>query len=178
MSGGTAQEPSPGLWFELLAEPLEGPAYQLAVLLVEDQSVAEDIVQEAFLRVWRSPRTPRDAVGFRRWLYKTVVNLARDHHRKRLLWTRLRFWLPSSDDPAQAVERQIGGTALEQAIASLSWRERQALYLRFFDDAPFEEVAITLGMRQTAARVLVHRALKKLRDRLSARGFAPEGIGR
>jgi RNA polymerase sigma-70 factor (ECF subfamily) len=178
MSGGTAQAPSPGEWFQSLAEPLELPAFQLAVLLVEDQSVAEDIVQEAFLRVWRSPRTPRDATGFRRWLYKTIVNLARDHHRRRMLSARLLFWLPSSNDPVEQVEQKIGRTALEQAIASLGWRERQALYLRFFDDAPFDDVAISLGMRETAARVLVHRALKKLRDRMSAQGFAPEGLAK
>jgi RNA polymerase sigma factor (sigma-70 family) len=176
MSGGTADEASSSSWFEPLAQPLEGPAFHLAVLLVEDPNVAQDIVQEAFVRVWRSPRTPRDVPGFRRWLYKTIVNLARDHHRRRVLWARLRFWSVAPPDPAVEVERMMGGAALEQAIASLSWRERVAVYLRFFDDAPFAEVAATLGMREATARVVVHRALGKLRDRLSAKGFAPEGF--
>jgi RNA polymerase sigma-70 factor (ECF subfamily) len=146
------------------------------MLFVQDSALAQDLVQEAFLRVWRSPRTPHDADGFRRWLYKAIVNLARDHHRKRVLGATLQFWSPPSRDPADEVDRRLTTSALERAIASLRRKEREALYLRYFEDAPFEEVAATLGIGVTAARVRVHRALHRLRDRMRADGIWTEGL--
>lgn len=162
-------------WLEPLALALEGPAYQLAVLLVEDGSVAQDIVQQAFVRVWRSPRTPRQLPDFRRWLYRAIVNLARDHHRRGRRWGRLRLDPPISADPAQEAEQRFVDRAVDQALRSLTMPEREAVYLRFFEDAPYEEVAQAIGRREGATRMLVHRALQKMRDRLGAEGLAPEG---
>jgi RNA polymerase sigma-70 factor (ECF subfamily) len=142
--------------------------FQLAVLLVRDYAVAQDIVQEAFVRVWLSPRTPRDLSGFRPWLYKTVVNLARDHHRRQERWGRLRFGRPRSLDPMEIAEAREADASLGNAIRSLSRREREAIYVRFFEDASFDEVARIIGTRTGTARMLVHRALAKLRRQLSA----------
>jgi RNA polymerase sigma factor (sigma-70 family) len=144
------------------------PAFQLATLLVRDDAVAQDIVQEAFVRVWLSPRTPRDMSGFRPWLYKTIVNLARDHRRRQGRWARLRFGRVASADPMDVAERNLWDATLGKAIRSLSRREQEAVYVRYFEDAPFDEVGRIIGVRAGTARVLVHRALEKLRHRLDA----------
>lgn len=161
-----ALQPAESSWIEPLVRELHRPMFQLAVLLVRDYSVAQDIVQEAFVRVWLSPRTPREISGFRPWLYKTVVNLARDHHRRQRRWALLRFGRTVSADPAELAQRNESNSAIAHAISTLSRREQEALYLRFFDDAPFQDVARVIGTRQGSARVLVHRALEKLRQRL------------
>lgn len=155
-------------WIEPLILALERPAYQFAVLLVRDSSVAQEMVQEAFVRVWQSPGTPRDLSSFRPWLYKTLVNLVRDHHRKRRRWERLPFVRPLPLDPTELVERHLADAELARAIRSLREREREALYVRFFEDAPYNEVARILGVRSGAARVVVHRALRKLRRQLAS----------
>ena len=157
-------------WIEPLVRELHRPMFQLAVLLVRDSAVAQDIVQEAFVRVWLSPRTPRDLSGFRPWLYKTVVNLARDHHRRQGRWGRLRFGRIRSADPMDVVERRETDADLGKAIRALSRREQEAVYVRFFEDASFDEVARIIGTRTGTARVLVHRALGKLRRQLAATG--------
>ncbi len=154
---------------------MAGSALQLATLLVEDRAAAEDIVQEAFLRAWQSTRTPRDAAGFRRWLYRIVVNLARDHHRREAVFGRLRLLPRPATDPGTVVEERATGASLADALRQLSRREREALYLRFFEDADYQEVAQVLGSREGACRVLIHRTLKKIAARLSAEGLAPEG---
>ena len=130
--------------------------------------MAQEIVQEAFVRVWLSPRTPRELSGFRPWLYKTIVNLVRDHQRKRRRWEHLRIGRGESADPVDEVERRQADAELARAIRHLSRREREAVYVRFFEDASYEEVARIVGMRSGAARVLVHRALRKLRRQLAA----------
>jgi RNA polymerase sigma-70 factor (ECF subfamily) len=159
-------QPAESSWIEPLVLALYRPAVQLATLLVRDNTVAQDIVQEAFVRVWLSPRTPREMSAFRPWLYKTVVNLVRDHQRRQSRWARLRFGRLASVDPTEVAERRQSDAALGNAIRSLTQREQEAVYIRFFEDAPFDEVARIIGVRAGTARVLVHRALAKLRDRL------------
>jgi RNA polymerase sigma-70 factor (ECF subfamily) len=139
------------------------------MLLVRDEEIARDIVQEAFVRLWQSPRTPRDPAGFKGWLYKTVTNLSRDHQRRSLRWGRIaRLMVPSPPDPEQALESRFTNHRVAVAIAALSRGEREALYLRYFEDAPFEKVAEMLGKTQGATRVLVHRALRKIRAQLGS----------
>ena len=156
---------------------LERPAFQLATLLVNDPSLGEEIVQEAFVRVWQSPRTPRELPEFRRWLYRTIVNLARDHHRRRIRWANLRLPARASVDPANLTEQAMEASAVDLALQSLDPAEREAIYLRFFEGASFDEVGGIIGKREGTARVLVHRALRKLRSRLTADGMAPQGSG-
>ena len=159
-------QPAESSWIEPLVLALYRPTVQLATLLVRDYTVAQDIVQEAFVRVWLSPRTPREINAFRPWLYKTVVNLARDHQRRQGRWARLRFGRVASSDPMDLAEQRESDAALGDAMRGLSRREQEAVYVRFFEDAPFDEVARIIGVRTGTARVLVHRALAKLRRQL------------
>ena len=159
-------QPAESSWIEPLVLALYRPAVQLATLLVRDYSVAQDIVQEAFVRVWLSPRTPREMSGFRPWLYRTIVNLARDHQRRQSRWARLRFGRAASADPMDVAEGREADALLGDAIRALSRREQEAVYVRFFEDAPYDEVGRIIGVRSGTARVLVHRALAKLRRRL------------
>jgi RNA polymerase sigma-70 factor (ECF subfamily) len=136
------------------------------MLLTRDPDIAKEVVQEAFVRAWQSPKTPRDPGEFRRWLYRIVVNLIRDHQRKQQ--RRLRFVpLHTPDpDPVAEADRRLSNSTLRQALLQLSPTEREVVYLRFFEDAPFAEVARMLGARQVTIRVRLHRALRKLRKTL------------
>ncbi|TMB71003.1 MAG: RNA polymerase sigma factor [Chloroflexi bacterium] len=109
-------QPAESSWIEPLVLALYRPTIQLATLLVRDNIVAQDIVQEAFVRVWLSPRTPREMSTFRPWLYRTVVNLARDHQRRQGRWARLRFGRAASDNPMDVAERREADAALGDAV--------------------------------------------------------------
>jgi RNA polymerase sigma factor (sigma-70 family) len=153
-------------WFEPLARSLERPAFQFALMLVRDRPLAEDIVQEAFARVWASPRTPSAEPEFRRWLYRAITNLARDHYRRSERFARLRFWAPPAPDPLEEIERRLGDDGLALALQRLSLRERRAIHLHYVEDKTFAEADRLLGTRDGNTRVTVHRALQKLRRRL------------
>src|SRR5438874_6767583 len=142
------------------------PAFQLAAALVKDAGIAEEIVQEAFLRALASRRTPREMPEFRRWLYRIVLNLAREHHRRRARWRKLPLRAEQGLDPQVEAERRMGDAAMAEALRFLSPREREAIYLRFFQDAAYEDVAAIMRINESTSRVLVHRALDKLRGRL------------
>jgi RNA polymerase sigma-70 factor (ECF subfamily) len=161
-------------WFEPLARTLERPAFHFAVMLTRDRATAEDLVQEAFARVWASKSTPSAELDFRRWLYRTITNLAHDHHRRRLLESKLRWWAPRPVDPIDEVARREGDRELLRALLTLALKDRQVIYLHYFEDQPFAEIGAVVGVSETAARVRTHRALHKLRDRLRPSQLAKE----
>jgi RNA polymerase sigma-70 factor, ECF subfamily len=142
---------------------LENNALGFAMTLVHDREQAEEIVQQAFANVWAAGNTPQERSEFKRWLYRAILNLARDQARQRKRWSMLRFWAPLPPDPFDQVERRADDAALVDALRRLGPRDRAAVQLRYFEDCSFAETAATLGVTEENARVIVHRALAKLR---------------
>jgi len=156
-------------WFEPLVRMLQGPALAFAMMLVRERGIAEEIVQEAFARVWASANTPSAPVEFRRWLYRAISNLATDHFRRQRRFAGIRFWLPVPENPLELVDRWMEDDELAAALRELSKRERLAVYLSYYEDRPFGEIDHLVGGRPGSSRKLVARALAKLRQRLPAR---------
>jgi RNA polymerase sigma factor (sigma-70 family) len=73
---------------------------------------------------------------------------------------------PAPVDPVERLERRSGDQEVLAALRTLSLRERQAIYLRYFEDQSFADTARIMRSPQVSVRVLVHRALGKLRHRL------------
>lgn len=155
-------------WFEPLVVELEDNALGFAMTLVHDREQAEEIVQEAFAKVWAASNTPQERDEFKRWLYKAILNLVRDQARHRRRWARLRFWAPPPPNPFDEVERRADDASLVDALRHLDARERAAVHLRYFEDRSFAETARTLGVSENHARVIVHRALAKLRRAMAS----------
>ena len=146
---------------------LTRPALKLAFMLVHDMNIAEDIVQDAFARLWASPKTPAAEPDFRRYLYRTIANLARDHHRKLGRLTALPVPERASLNPLDEVDRRTGGETLTAALKALPLRELQALYLRYLEDLSVAETARLMGAPQVTVRVLAYRGLARLRRNLA-----------
>jgi RNA polymerase sigma-70 factor (ECF subfamily) len=161
-------------WIEPLVEALGRPAFQFAMALTRDAGDAEEIVQESFVRAWEFPRTPREMPAFRAFLFRTVLNLVRDHYRRQSRWQRLKVWEQAPQDPVREAEQHMGDAQVADAIRRLSAREREALYLRFFQDASYDEISAVMQVSESTGRVLVHRALTRLRTRFKAVGLFPE----
>ena len=109
-------------------------AVRLAYLLTGDRSVAEDITQDAFVRVSGRLAHLREPGAFDAYLRRTVVNLAKNHFRRRAVErTFLERAKPASDHPSHEqllVERRVTLAAL----ARLPQRQRAAIVLRFYED--------------------------------------------
>jgi RNA polymerase sigma factor (sigma-70 family) len=154
---------------------LENNALGFAMTLVHDRGEAEEIVQQAFANVWPASNTPQERTEFKRWLYKAILNIARDQARHRTRWSLLRWWAPAPRNPFDEVERRADDAALVDAMRRLAPRERAAVHLRYFEDRSFAETAATLGVSENHARVIVHRALAGLR-RTMASGVPARGV--
>jgi RNA polymerase sigma-70 factor (ECF subfamily) len=141
---------------------------KFANVLVHDVDLAEEIVQEAFARAWAAPNTPSPEIEFRRFLYRIITNLAYDYYRRQSRRVAWQTSAPAAHDPLEMVEKRAGDEAMRRAIRILGLRERQAIYLRYFEDQSFAETARIMGARQGTVRVLVFRALRKLRRELAS----------
>lgn len=144
-------------------------AVRLAYLLTADRALAEDIVQDAFVRLAGRLAHLRDEGAFEAYLTRTVVNLARSHWRRRRverahLERTARAPLP--EPPADVDERD----ALWRALGDLSPRQRAAVVLRFYEDLSERRIAEILGCRPGTVKSLVSRGLMRLRAAMGGEG--------
>jgi RNA polymerase sigma-70 factor (ECF subfamily) len=152
--------------FSALIEPLLGPAYRLAAVMLADRSAAEDAVQEASIKAWRKLRQLRgDQGSLRPWFLSIVANECRMTRRKRW-WSVLKLAeMPPSS--AAGDQRDDASSDLKSALLRLSPDERLPLVLHFYLDLPLDEVARALGVSPAAAKSRIYRAAHKLRSDLT-----------
>ena len=137
---------------------------RIAYLIVGDQARAEDLVHEAFVKLLGRLRKIRDPQALRAYLNRTVVNLAKNHHRAESI--RRRHLQAQRDGSALSTTMPDVGERLEihRRLLELPYRQRVAVVLRYCEDLPEAEVADFLGVSPKAVRSLVGRALKTLRN--------------
>jgi RNA polymerase sigma-70 factor (sigma-E family) len=142
---------------------------RLATLLTRDASVAEELVQDAFValhRRWSSLADPAAAHGY---LRTTVINNARSSLRHRGVEERYRQ--PGPPEPSGPEERAVQSTEdarVMAALRSLSRRQQEVLVLRYYADLSEQEIATTLGMSRGAVKSHAHRGIAALREALAA----------
>jgi len=148
--------------FEALLQPLIEPGYRLAHSMLQRREEAEDAVQEAALNAWRSIHRLRDDTqSLRPWFLAIVVNQCRMTRRSRW-WSVVRR--PELDDRMHHPEEDWAGRLdVRRALTGLGPADRAALWLRFGEDLPIEQVAAVLGVSPSAAKARVYRAAGRLR---------------
>ena len=141
-----------------------------ACRLLQDHAEAEDVAQEAMLKLWKMAPNWRDGEAkLSTWLYRITANAATDRLRKRR--TVALEAAPEPEDNAPSVvagmienDRQ---KALHTAMATLPERQRNALVLRHFEELSNPEIASALETSVEAVESLLGRARRALADKLS-----------
>jgi RNA polymerase sigma-70 factor (ECF subfamily) len=135
----------------------------LACLLLRDRADAEDVVQEAFLRLQRHSSTIQSAAREAAYLRSIVLNLARSRLRRR----RLAMWkrpppLVAGAGTEEVVELRDEQRRIVDALRRLPARQRECLVLRYYGDLPDSEIAETLGLSVTSVRTHMQRGKASL----------------
>jgi RNA polymerase sigma-70 factor, ECF subfamily len=159
--------------FEELVRGTYADTYTLAFRLTGNEEDARDVVQEAYIRAFKGLRRFRGDAQFATWLYRITANCAatttgrRARHRHEPLDDDLVVVeLRPSDDPEHRAEVADLRNRLAEALRQLPPKLRHVVVLRDIYDLPHEAIAAELGISETAAKVRLHRARKKLRDDL------------
>lgn len=165
--------------FEELVRVTTADTYTLAYRLTGNEEDARDVVQEAYLRAFRSIRRFRGDAQFTTWLYRITANCS-----STLLARRARQRAEPLDDDAPVVDLRVDhdpehrAAAAEErarvagALAGLPWRLRQVVVLRDIYDLAHRDIAAELDISEAAAKVRLHRARRRLRESLDV-GVGP-----
>ena len=150
--------------------------FAAAYRVVANVTEAEDIVQEAFLKLWDKPeRWDADkGAKFTTWFYKVVTNTALDMVRKRKPQVgadMLESVADAGDAADEALEQAEEAQAVEMAIQSLPERQKLALNLCFYEGLSNKEAANVLDIGVKALESLLMRAKAALRDDLTRKGL-------
>ncbi|HSK08776.1 MAG TPA: sigma-70 family RNA polymerase sigma factor [Vicinamibacterales bacterium] len=166
--------------FQRLVERHSLAVFHLAFRLTGNESDAEDVVQETFLKVYRELKRFEARSSFRTWLHRVTVNCSYDLLRRR---PRHRFEPIEADgsaggsgaepeaDAAARPDRLAYGVEvhdrIQAAMEQLSPAERTAFVLRHFEGRSLEEIGKALGLRLGATKHSVFRAVQKMRRALA-----------
>lgn len=146
--------------------------YRLAYRYVQNRETAEDIVQDAFLKLWEAPGRwqPERNNKFTTWFYRIVVNLCLDWQKKKrpLMLDEEVPLTDTRDAPDTAMIHTQEQQALEQEIAALPERQRLAVHLCFAEGLSNQEAAEVIGVRLKALQSLIMRAKATLKERMKA----------
>lgn len=146
--------------------------YRFVYIKVNSQEIAEDLTSETFLRGWEAFKQNNDIENPQAFLYQIARNLVTDFYRK-----KGQVNLVSIDnckemsDPQLNLEKQsIVLSDMEQvrtALIGLKEDYQNVVIWHYLDDLPVPEIAKIMGRPEGTVRVMLHRALKELRDKLS-----------
>lgn len=170
--------------FELLLQKYRAPVIHFLARMVRDHALAEDLAQEAFLRVYRARARYKPSAKFTTWLFRIAANLAlnsvRDErHRQR----DLSVDAPAADEegnaaaPLDVASHQPGvldkmlarqrAWQIRRAILRLPEKQRAAVLLHKYQEMDYSEIARVLDCSESALKSLLFRAYETLRVELA-----------
>ena len=139
--------------------------FRVAWGLLNEDSAADDVVQEVFLKILAGRLKAKPRAKFTTWLYQVAINTAREQARR-----RRRIW--GDQSALNALEAMPDGgadPARLDSLAALPLRQREVVVLRFLEGFDTAETAEILGCREGTVKAHLHRATLKLRDLLGNR---------
>lgn len=161
--------------YEAMVRALSADLYRFAYWLSRSESVAQDLVQETFLRAWRNLDSLRDAESAKPWLF-TILRRehARLYERKRLDTEEL------DDDVAEdtafaSPERSGDAATVREAMQRLPAKYRDPLAMQVLGGMSCDEIAASTGQQPGAVMTQLFRARQRLRQLLGGRAAAEGG---
>jgi RNA polymerase sigma factor (sigma-70 family) len=166
---------------EELFTALESPLLNYALRLTGELGAAEDSVQEAFMKLQSQFIEVREP---RRWLYRTVHNLALNHRRQAAKIVTLEVNTredsppaPDATDPKPLPDEQLaraeGIGLVRLSLETLDERSRELIRLKFNENLSYKEIGERTGLKIGHVGYLLHHALKTMADELARNGVVP-----
>jgi RNA polymerase sigma-70 factor (ECF subfamily) len=150
--------------FEMIIRTHSRTLFAIAYGILQNREEAEDAVQDALIKAWKSRWRVRDPEKFPAWLCMIARHRARDVFRKHRI-------TPLSDEITEQLESEVVDTTsldrqLHSALAALPEAHRSALMLRYFEEMDYRTIENTLGLTNGALRGILGRALAAMRKQL------------
>lgn len=170
--------------FDVIVDRYKNRLLNFVFRFVKDQDVAEDIVQETFLRVFRKRRDYKAIANFSTWIFTIAGNLAKSELRRRKRWKFLSIDAQNDDEeklfelpdtgmkPDRATAVKMINKNVQESIDSLQNKYKEALILRDIQGMSYNQIAEIIGVPVGTVKSRVNRARLKLQKKL--KGHTPE----
>ena len=152
--------------FADLVERHSRSVFRLAFRITGNESDADEIVQETFMRAYREIHRYESRASFATWIHTIARNLALDTLRKNRPGTTELELVSPAPTPERLASSQLLGERIAEALKGLSLHERAAFTLRHYEGVPLLEIGESLGLSENATKQSIFRAVKKLRRAL------------
>lgn len=163
--------------FEVLFDRHKDYVYRLAWGFLGARALAEDVIQEVFLRLARRRRRFLPRAKFRTLLYRVTLSTARELQRRRRRDARYEPALDRRETPPEPrLDPRLG--ELARALDGLSQRQREVVVLRYYEGLDTRETARVMRCREGTVKAHLHRALGALRRLLERAGPVVEPLAR
>lgn len=162
--------------FRILVERWQNQVFAFLLRMLGCPEDAQDLCQETFMRMISSADTYKGQGQFQSWLFRIAGNQARSRLRRRKVLRWFSFDNNRQDPPSlalnahQELERAETRADVTRAIDKLPPRQKEALLLKQYQGMKYEEIAETMGLSVSAVQMLLHRAMKALRNDFLPRG--------
>jgi len=158
--------------FDAIVQRFELPLLRYATRIIGDQERGRDVVQETFMQLQRSKRAEHDNAPAK-WLFTVCRHRALNVCRKERRMVFLdESWLQAQTAPElwpnEQLERKEAGSFVMRLIDTLPPRQQEVLQLKFQNDLSYAEISAITKLSVNHVGVLIHLALKKLRERYAA----------
>ncbi len=168
--------------FDELVDTYKRKAFSLVFNIIGNVEDTKDIVQEAFIRVYAGIKNFREDSRFLTWFYRILINLARDHIRKKVRARKLFCSFETTQEageepdppeypdetlnPAELVLNKELGAVMDRAVGELPGNQRAAFCMKYFEGMKTEEISKILECRVSTVKVHLFRATQALRCKL------------
>lgn len=168
-----------GRAFSELVRRHQKALYRLAVRFTKDHDMAEDVVQESFVKAYEKIQSFEERASFKSWVFRIAINTCKNKIRGGAGQNKTNI-----EDVDLAVEssihedyefKQVFGLVRDE-VDKLPDRQRAALTLRVFDEMSFQEIAEVMGCPYDTAKANYRHAVLKLRDVLTKNGLVLDAL--
>ena len=141
--------------------------YRYAYARVRNHQTVEDLIQEVFIKAWRSRKSfDPEKSSLKNWLYAITINTIRDYFRNQAVRPATTS-IEEDEKPdelnlSDQIENQDTIKFVFKQMRQLTDREQELLLLRYREDFDIPEIAEIVGMEYSATKVAIHRAIKRL----------------
>lgn len=153
--------------YEALVRKYQQILYVTACQITGDQVASKDVVQNVFIKAWQKLATFDKRFRYFSWIYRIAVNESLNHKRDNHVSETLPVDLHHDDDPHDDFEKHETNLRLQEAIDSLPMEQRLVLYLKYFDDMPYRDIAYILEIDESLVKSRLYSARIRLRELLS-----------
>ena len=147
--------------FGMLFDKYSDKIYRFIYYKVINKELAEDLTSQCFLKAWEQIFAGRKIKTFQAWVYRIARNLVVDYYR-----TREKEELPLIYEPRFNPEETLNPEELEKLLLSLKNEVREIVILKYIEELSINEIAKIVDKSAGNVRVILHRALKDLQDKI------------